>query len=113
MIRNRHNTTFSVERDAWTRVEEGGVMIDKTAKVVVLEFKGYRQQSTQEYIQSLGLQMTRPHLIWCDVDTAVGEGDTLVSEFGYDKVGAVQTNRDGVNPHKELAVEFLGEIAES
>lgn len=109
MILRLFNTTFEVKRQQWTTENIDGEDIDSSEETVVSEFQGYRQQASPEYVQSLAMEITKPHLIWCEVDTNVSEGDIISSEeYGDEKVRAIQINRDGNNPHKEILVEFIG-----
>lgn len=109
MIEKRFTTAFTVRRQQWVIEQVGDQDIDKSEEVAVGSFLGYRQQANADYVQSLGLQITKPHIVWCGVTINVVEGDILVSEFGVDKVRSVQINRDGSNQHKELLVEFVGD----
>lgn len=109
MISAKFTTTFTVKRQGWTTEIVGDQTIDKSEESTVGTFLGYRQQSNAEYIQALGLQISKPHLVWCPVNASVVEGDVLSSTYGVDRVRAVQINRDGINAHKELVVEFIGE----
>ena len=109
MIALKFTTVFTVKRQAWTTEIVGDKTIDKSDESTAGTFLGYRQQATAEYVQSLGLQLSKPHSIWCPVDANVVEGDILTSTYGVDKVRAVQINRDGNDAHKELVVEFIGE----
>lgn len=109
MIALKFTTVFTAKRQAWTTEIVGDKTIDKSDEATAGTFLGYRQQATAEYVQSLGLQLSKPHSIWCPVDANVVEGDILTSTYGVDKVRAVQINRDGNDAHKELVVEFIGE----
>lgn len=109
MIASKFTTTFTVKRQAWTTEIVGDKTIDKSAEATADTFLGYRQQASPAYVQSIGLQISKPHTIWCLVDANVVEGDALLSAYGVDRVRYVQINRDGNNPHKELVVEFIGE----
>lgn len=113
MLSDKFTTTFTVKRQQWTTEVVGPKTIDIAAEGSVGTFLGYRQQATAAYVLSLGLQMSKPHSIWCPVDANVTEGDTLLSTFGVDHVRAVQINRDGVNAHMELLVECVGEDLEA
>lgn len=109
MLSDKFTTTFTVKRQGWTTEIVGDETIDKSEEATAATFLGYRQQSTADYVQSLGLQLSKPHLVWCPVDSNVFEGDALSSTYGVDRVRAVQINRDGINAHKELIVEHIGE----
>lgn len=109
MIADKFTTEFTVLRDEWTTETVDEVEIDKSEEVAVGSFYGYRQQASAQYMQSLGLTITKPHIIWCPVDTDVNEGDVLESDFGTDTVRAKQVNRDGNNAHIELIVENTAE----
>lgn len=109
MIEKKFTVTFSVIRQVWTTEIVGDQTIDKSEESNVGTFLGYRQQTTTAYVQGLGLQITRPHTVWCPVDTEVTEGDVISSTYGRDKVRFVQKNPDGANAHKELVVEQIGE----
>lgn len=109
MIEKKFTTTFSVIRQGWTTEIVGEETIDKSEESTVSAFKGYRQQTTADYIQSLGLEITRPHTVWCSLGSNVVEGDVISSTYGRDKVRFVQNNPDGANAHKELIVEHIGE----
>lgn len=109
MIEKKFTTLFSVLRQSWTTEIVGEKTIDKSAESTVGTFRGYRQQTTPAYVQGLGLNITRPHTVWCPIDTAVVEGDVLSSTYGRDKVRFVQKNPDGANAHKEVIVEQIGD----
>ena len=109
MIAAKFTTTFTVKRQGWTTEIVGDKTIDRSAEATAGTFLGYRQQSTPDYVQSLGLQMSKPHTVWCPVLANVVEGDVLESTYGVDRVRNVQINRDGNDAHKELVVEFIGE----
>lgn len=109
MIERKFTTTFTIKRQAWTTEVVGSETIDKSDEVSIGTFNGYRQQSSSDYVQSLGLEVTKPHIVWCGTEVNIIEGDIIESIFGNDKVRAVQVNRDGINTHKELIVEALGE----
>lgn len=108
MIERKFTTEFTIKRMGWTTETIGDKTIDKTGEVTIGTFNGYRQQSSSDYVQSLGLQVSKPHIIWCPVDTQVVEGDLVESANGMDRVRAIQINRDGQNTHRELIVEYLG-----
>lgn len=111
MISKFYTENFDIKRQQWTIVEVDGVDIDKSEEFVSSSFKGYKQQSNAEYAQSLGLQMTKPHIIWCPLSTLVSEGDTLEGDDGVYEVKAKQINRDGKNGHLELICEFVGGLS--
>ncbi len=113
MLEDKFTTTFSVLRQQWGTEVVGMDTVDVAAEAAVGSFAGYRQQATAEYVQSLGLQMTKPHFIWCPVDANVAEGDTLSSSYGIDRVRGIQVNRDGRNAHKQLLVEHIGAALET
>lgn len=113
MIEKKFIDTFTVKRQAWTTEIVGDKTIDKAEETVVSTFLGYRQQATAAYIQSIGLQISKPHVVWCPLTMNVVEGDILSSTYGIDRVRSVQKNRDGINAHTELLVEFIGEEIES
>ena len=109
MIALKFTTVFTVKRQAWTTEIVGDKTIDRSEEATAGTFLGYRQQASPEYVQSIGLQISKPHTIWCPVDANVVEGDVLQSTYGVDRVRYMQINRDGNNSHKELVVEFIGE----
>ncbi len=108
MIEKKFTVSFSVSRQIWTSEIINERTIDKSEESIVSDFLGYRQQSSAQYVQSLGLEITKPHSVWCPVDSNVVEGDTISSTYGVDKVRAVKINGDGENAHKELIVENIG-----
>ena len=108
-IAKKFTTSFAVKRQVWTTESVGEKTVDLSGEAIVGTFLGYRQQASPEYVQSLGLQISKPHIIWCAVNGNVVEGDILSSTYGIDRVRAVQVNRDGNNAHKELVIEHIGE----
>lgn len=108
MILNKFTTEFTRFGQVWTQETVNGSLIDKSVEAEMGTFNGYRQQASPEYLQYVSQTLSKPHIIWCPVDTDVAEGETLESVFGVDKVRAIQVNRDGRNPHKELLVEHIG-----
>jgi hypothetical protein len=109
MISNKFTTEFSVKRQVWTTEEVDEVIIDKSEEQIASSFYGYRQQASAEYMQKQGLTFSKPHIIWCGLDSEVTEGDILESAYGVDQVKAKQINADGANGHIELLVEFIGQ----
>jgi hypothetical protein len=104
MIRRLFTTDFTINRQSWSIVDG----VDRSAELAVGSFSGYRQQVSPELTQSLGLTLTLPHTVWCDIDTDVRDGDTLISNNGTDVVRSVQRYGDGLNPHLQLYVEHFG-----
>lgn len=102
MISEYYTTEFTVMRMSWSAdsagLEEAGT------------FSGHLQQARPELTQQLGLAMTKTFSIWCDEETDVLEGDSIVAgEITY-TVRAIQNNGFvGKNQHLELIVEKMDE----
>jgi hypothetical protein len=109
MISRKFTVPFTIWRQEWSKVEVGDTIVDRSAEAAVDIFSGYRQQASLEYVQDRGLAFSKPHIIWCAVGTEVFEGDTIGSQYGFDKVRAKQINADGNNRHIELLVEHIGQ----
>lgn len=110
MIENKFTTEFSVYRPTWSIKMIEDEVIDVNEEELAGTFNGYIQQATADYIQSLGLTMTKPHIVWCGVETDVVSGDVIKADGVY-SVRAKQINNDGVNAHCELIVEQTSEDA--
>jgi len=105
MIDTLYQTDFEVWRNTWTKKTIGEKEIDYSEEVEIGSFVGYRQQAYPEYVQSMAITFSKPHIVWCSIDEDVQEGDILKSEFGTDIVRGKQVNLIGNNQHIELAVE--------
>lgn len=101
------NHLFTKEFTVLRQVENTEGEIYSSGEESIGTFKGYIQQASPEYVLSLGLTITKPHLIWCPLDTDVKEGDVVLCDLGELSIRGVQLNRDGVNKHKELVAEHF------
>jgi hypothetical protein len=108
MISRVFDTAFTISRREWTTETIDGKSVSSAEDAVVGTFLGHRQPAAADYVQSLGLQISKPHMIWCPLMTEIIEGDTLTSDGGTDKVRFVQSYGIGVNSHKEIIVESIG-----
>lgn len=99
-------TTFTIRRQVWS---VDGNDNDVSEEAVIGTFKGYRQQADAEFVANMDLTYVKPHTIWCPVDTAVENGDMIVSSFGDEIVKSIQINRDGRNSHLELMTSQVGD----
>ena len=106
-IRRLYDTEFTTKRQQWTIEEVNGQPIDKAEEESVGTFMGHLQQTTAEYVQTLGLTMTIPFALWCDLSTDIKEGDVLESERGTFTVRAVQRMENGRNAHIEAIVQMV------
>lgn len=108
-IEKHFTILFTVKRQTWTIETEGDVDIDKSEETIIGTFKGFVQQASAQYVQSLGLTFTKAYVIWCALGTNVNDGDVLESDTQTFTVRGKQENKDGRNPHIELIVELSGD----
>ncbi|MFA5050956.1 MAG: hypothetical protein WC499_02475 [Patescibacteria group bacterium] len=93
---------FVIYRSVWATDEDGNSYSEEQE---VGSFNGHIQQAQAEDIQNLALTFTKAFSIWCPVDTAVLEGDTLESVDGVYSVKAIQKYDTGGNTHLQLVVQ--------
>ena len=102
MIQDFFTKYFAVTRPSWSTDEEGNSF---STLVETSSFYGHIQQAQAEDTQSLGLTLTKPFVIWCDLDTDILEGDTIQSVDGYYSVKAIKKLLVGANKHLRIVVQ--------
>lgn len=103
MIQDFFTTSFTIKRAGWVSDGDGNLYSTESTNTT---FYGHKQQATPELAQSLGLSFTKTFTVWCPVDTAVVEGDTIDDGTYVYSVRAVMQNNVGDNTHLELIVEL-------
>ena len=96
-IANFYTTTFTREEFEYT--DNKSVLVEATG------FIGHIQQAQPDVIQFFEGKFALTHIIWCDIDTVINEGD-VVTAGGVDyTVKSIQKNNIGSNKHLEVYVE--------
>jgi hypothetical protein len=114
MIERLYKYTFLVKRQELVTTVIDDKVIKKSEEVEIGTFRGYIQQADAEFIQNFAITYTKPHIVWCSLNTDVRDGDILISDnFGTFAVRGKQINRDGRNNHLQLTVEWYGDPVES
>jgi len=97
--------TFTVKRQEWA-TEDGN---EKSTEKEVGTFNGQIQKQDRGFSQQLTGGFTKTYSIWCDIDTDVREGDSLIDEDSNTySVKIVRKLKNGINKHIKITAEKDG-----